>query len=941
MKALAHPFTQRLRPWSLSLAMGLPLLASAAAPDFHADVAPLLRDYCLGCHNEQDKEGDLSLETFADLMRGGESGTSIVPGKADESFLVRTVTKQEKPAMPPKKEPQPSAAEIAVLKAWVDAGAPGPAKEKDVSLRSTLVVPQVAAKADQRQPISATELSPDGQRLAVARYGVVQILEAGSQKLLRELTDHPGKVNAVHFSTDGSRLLTASGVTGLRGVAILWDLNTGEKIREFGEGSRDIFYDAEFSPDGSQIATAGYDRVVTLWETETGKALHRINVHNGAIFDLAFSPDGKVLASASGDQTVKLWNTRTGERLDTLNQPQGEQYSVVFTPDGKHLLAAGGDNRIRLWRLLSVDKPKLNPLVTARFAHEGEIVRLAIAADGQRVISSSADLTLKSWTLPGLESQGVISDQPDIASAIALAADGQSVIAGRMDGSLAILPLPAAAKAEAAAAGAMAQPASLASGETIKASEVEPNNLPNQAMLVRLPAEISGVIGEAGDADAYRFQAKAGQQWVFEINAERMKSPLDSRLEILHPDGQPVEQVVLQAVRDSWFTFRGKDSDVSNDFRVHNWEEMDLNEYLYANGEVVKLWLYPRGPDSGFNVYPGTGKRHAYFGTTAQSHPLGEPCYIVKALAPGSEPIANGLPSFKLYYENDDDSKRVLGKDSKLIFTAPTDGEFLVRVRDVTEKGGPDFNYTLNIRPRAEDFKLTVTGLNPVISPGSGKEITFTVNRLDEFEDEIAVTAQGLPPGFTLSTPIVIEKEQSVAYASLFAAADAKAPSAEQIAAIRLTASTTIRGEKVAREVGGLGTIKLGPAAKVPLEIIADGEIGQPKQTPGQPLELTLHPGETISAIVKVKRNGFDGQVPLGKEDSGRNLPFGVYVDNIGLSGLLILEKENERQFFITAGPTWLPNTTRPFHLRTTADGVQVTAPVLLHIKPKPAVAER
>lgn len=940
MKASISSLAQRTRQWALGAALGFPLLASAA-PDFHADVAPLLRDYCLGCHNAQDKEGDLSLETFAELMRGGESGESIVPGKADESFLVRTVTKEEKPAMPPKKEPQPSAAEVALLKAWVNAGAPGPAKGKDVSLLSTLVVPQVAAKAGQDEPISATEISPDGTRLAVARYGVVQILDAASQALQRDLTDHPGKVNAVHFSADGKQLLTASGVTGLRGVAILWDLTTGEKLREFGEGSRDIFYDAEFSPDGSQIATAGYDRVVTLWETETGKPLHRIDVHNGAIFDLAFSPDGKVLASASGDQTIKLWNTRTGERLDTLNQPQGEQYSVVFTPDGKHILGAGGDNRIRLWRLLSVDKAKLNPLITARFAHEGEIVRLAITRDGRGLISSSADLTLKSWTLPGLEPQGVLKDQPDIAAAIALSTDGKQVIAGRMNGSLATLPIPAAEKASETVVVTTTAPQSLAVGEISKVTETEPNNLPIQAMAVSLPAEINGVIGEAGDADCFRFQAKAGQQWVFEINAERMKSPLDSRIEILHPDGQPVERMVLQAVRDSWFTFRGKDSDVSNDFRVHNWEEMDLNDYLYANGEVVKLWLYPRGPDSGFNVYPGNGKRHAYFGTTAQSHPVGEPCYIVKPLPPGSPSIANGLPTFKLYYENDDDSKRVLGKDSKLVFTAPADGEFLVRVRDVTEQGGPDFKYTLSIRPRAEDFKLTVGGLNPVLSPGSAKEISFTVDRLDEFEGEIEVAVEGLPPGFAISSPIIIEKEQPMAHASLFAAADAKEPSAEQSAAIRLIASATIRGEKVKREVGGLGKLKLGPAPKVQLEIVADGEIGRPKHEPGQPLELTIHPGETISAIVKAKRNGFDGQVPLGKEDSGRNLPFGVFVDNIGLSGLLILEKENERQFFITAGPTWLPNTTRPFHLRTTVDGVQVTAPVLLHIKPKPAVAER
>ena len=99
-----------------------------------------------------------------------------------------------------------------------------------------------------------------------------------------------------------------------------------------------------------------------------------------------------------------------------------------------------------------------------------------------------------------------------------------------------------------------------------------------------------------------------GEALTLEVNAARSKSKLDSRLEILHAAGQPVEQVVLQATRDSWFTFRGKDSDTSDDFRLHNWAEMELNEYLYANGEVVKLWLYPRGPDSGFKVYPGSGK---------------------------------------------------------------------------------------------------------------------------------------------------------------------------------------------------------------------------------------------------------------------------------------------------------------------------------------------
>ena len=95
-----------------------------------------------------------------------------------------------------------------------------------------------------------------------------------------------------------------------------------------------------------------------------------IEVHNGAIFDLAFSPDGKILASASGDETIKLWRVSDGQRLDTLNQPQAEQFSTSFTPDGKFAVGAGADNRIRLWRLLSKNRPRINPVVHARFAHE-------------------------------------------------------------------------------------------------------------------------------------------------------------------------------------------------------------------------------------------------------------------------------------------------------------------------------------------------------------------------------------------------------------------------------------------------------------------------------------------------------------------------------------------------------------------------------------------
>ena len=93
-------------------------------------------------------------------------------------------------------------------------------------------------------------------------------------------------------------------------------------------------------------------------------------------------------------------------------------------------------------------------------------------------------------------------------------------------------------------------------------------------------------------------------------------------------------------------------------------------------------------------------------------------------------------------------------------------------------------------------------------------------------------------------------------------------------------------------------------------------------------------PGETITALVKTTRVDFKERIELGKEDSGRNLPHGLFVDNIGLNGLLVVEGQTERQFFITAAP-WVPETTRQFHLRTTADGGQASRPAVIRVVAK------
>ncbi|MBX6313969.1 MAG: WD40 repeat domain-containing protein [Isosphaeraceae bacterium] len=214
--------------------------------------------------------------------------------------------------------------------------------------------------------LDAIAFSPDGTMLATASgdHRSVTLWEAATGRERMCLPEHRGPVWSVAFAPDGAMLAAASGVVPAiaermgddpLGEIKLWDL-TGPRPREQAAliGHDYGIVALAFSPDGTTLASGGFDRAVKLWGVAAGQEWATLNGHEGWVAAVAFSPDGSTLATGSHDQTIKLWDAATGQELATLQGHTGNVYAVAFSPDGLTLASGSLDGTVRLWDVAQV-----------------------------------------------------------------------------------------------------------------------------------------------------------------------------------------------------------------------------------------------------------------------------------------------------------------------------------------------------------------------------------------------------------------------------------------------------------------------------------------------------------------------------------------------------------------------------------------------------------
>src|SRR5690348_10076302 len=150
-----HSSSQRVTvaAWLVGIALALSLTASrgfgqkaqTTEPPSGKDAVQILSEKCLLCHGEAQMS-KLDLRSRAGVLKGGEKGPSIELGNAEASRLYKRITGQEKPAMPMAPMTSLTTSEIAVVKNWIDQGAPW---SESTTMQTT---PPPATKSDTNYP---------------------------------------------------------------------------------------------------------------------------------------------------------------------------------------------------------------------------------------------------------------------------------------------------------------------------------------------------------------------------------------------------------------------------------------------------------------------------------------------------------------------------------------------------------------------------------------------------------------------------------------------------------------------------------------------------------------------------------------------------------------------------------------------------------------------
>lgn len=361
---------------------------------YEREIAPLLRQHCLGCHQPARAKGKLDLTTHAALLRGGRGGPAVVPGAPAESLLFELISSidGEPPEMPVDAAPLDES-QRDLVRRWIAEGAGNDSSAERAS--PTAENPPTYPRAP---VLTSLDFSPDGELLAISGYHEVLVWRHDGSELVARLVGLSERIESVVFSPDGEFLAVAGGTPGSSGELQIWRRSSWKLSRSIPVGF-DTIYGASWSPDGERVAVGAADHSLRAFDTETGEQVLFQLAHNDWVLGTAFSTDGTHLASVGRDRSLKLTKVETQQFIDNITSItpgvlKGGLMSVERHPERDELLVGGADGTPKVYRMYREKKRVIGDdfnLIRAFDPMDGRLFDVAWTPDGAHIAAVSSE----------------------------------------------------------------------------------------------------------------------------------------------------------------------------------------------------------------------------------------------------------------------------------------------------------------------------------------------------------------------------------------------------------------------------------------------------------------------------------------------------------------------------------------------------------------------
>jgi len=237
-------------------------------------------------------------------------------------------------------------------------------------------------------PVADTVISSDGQFCLSGSWDKsMRLWDLNTGSTVRAFVGHTSDVNSVAFSTDNRQI-----VSGSRDKTIkLWNTLAECKYTITEEMHSDWVSCVRFSPSAKQplIVSAGWDRVVKVWNLNNCKLRTNLAGHTGVLYTVTISPDGSLCASGGKDGIAMLWDVNEGKHLYSLDA-NSTINALTFSPKN-YWLCAATDTSIKVWDL--ENKAVLDELHRTAPPKSGIpwCVSLQWSADGKTLFAGATD----------------------------------------------------------------------------------------------------------------------------------------------------------------------------------------------------------------------------------------------------------------------------------------------------------------------------------------------------------------------------------------------------------------------------------------------------------------------------------------------------------------------------------------------------------------------